>query len=279
MPRSHNLRRVDPDPLSAFEGSPAAAWTKLPDAIQALRPVALEIEARASRATKIELLDYRPTHQDYTGFLAKPGTVTLFVAQRHAEILGRIRRATTSAGGEDRSIAADLAAKFNQRSMVSLEQAVATLTREPVFASLRYGDRTLAQSLVAPEPDDVCVVPMAYNGGYLAENSFKLVEHVIPDSNAELEAVLVRHVPPLSLAERAALQAVPLDQREWSIAQPMACYAITAITVTLVLAGATYACPGIAEPEPLPDREIKKIGPSATARKLLAIRRRILEGT
>ena len=59
----------------------------------------------------------------------------------------------------------------------------------------------------------------------------------------------------------------------------MACYAITAITVTLVLAGATYACPGVTEPDTLPEEEIRTIGPSATARKLLAIRRRILEGS
>jgi hypothetical protein len=163
--------------------------------------------------------------------------------------------------------------------MVSIEEAVAILIVQPVFASVRYGDRTMAQSLVAPEAGDVCVVPMAYNGGYLASDSFKLVEHFLPDSDAQLEAIVVRHAPSLSPAERAALQAVPADQREWSIAQPMACYAITAVTVTLVLAGATYACPGIAAPETLPEEEIKRIGPAATARRLLAIRRRILEGS
>jgi hypothetical protein len=266
------------EPLLDVGATPAAAARRLPDAIQALRPVALEIEARPSRVTKIEVIDYRPLDWDRR-LLAKPGTVTLFVAWRGAEILDRIRHAVSSGDGEDQAIAADLAARFARRSMVSIEEAVAALMIQPVFASVRYGERTLAQSLVAPEADDVCVVPMAYNGGYLASDGFKLVEHFLPDSDAGLEAVLLRHAPPLSPAERAALLAVPPDQREWSVAQPMACYAITAVTVTLVLAGATYACPGITEPETLPEEEIKTIGPAATARKLLAIRRTILEGS
>jgi len=266
------------EPLMDVGAVPAAATRQLPGAIQALRPVALEIEARPSRATKIDVLEYRPSDPG-EGLLAKRGTVTLFVARRGAGILDRIRRAATSADGEDQRIAAELAGVFAERSMVSIEEAVATLMVQPVFASVRYGDRTLAQSLVAPEPDDLCVVPMAYNGGYLASESFKLVEHYLPDADEGLEAVLLRHPPALSPAERAALRAVPPDQREWSIGQPMACYAITAVTVTLVLAGATYACPGITEPETLPSEEIESIGPAATARKLLAIRRKILEGS
>ena len=265
--------------LTDLQATPADVFRQLPDAIQALRPVPLEIEARPSRATRIEVLDYHASHPD-RGHLAKVGTVTLFVARSGGQMLDRIRQAATSGSGEDQAISAELAAGFSRRSMVSIEEAVATLMVQPVFASLRYGDRTLAQSLVAPDADDVRVVPMAYNGGYLASDSFKLVEHFLPESDARLEAVLLRHTPALSPAERAALRAVPPDQREWSVAQPMACYAITAVTVTLVLAGATYACPGIGiPPEELPPEEIEMIGPAATARKLLAIRRKILEGS
>lgn len=267
---AESLGRVPVDPTPTVP--------ELPASIRALRPAAMEVEARPSRATPIEVLYYRPTHSDYPGLLAKPGTVTLFVAKQGAAILPRVRRAVESGTDDDRVIAGQLTAQFRQRSMVSIEEAVATLLRQPVFATLRYGDRTLAQNLFAPDGLDACVVPMAYNGGYVDEHSFKLVEHFLPDSDERLEAVAVVHSPPLTPAERAALRAVPPDQREWSIGQPMACYAITAVTIVAVVIAATYACPGIVEPEAMPEKEIKAIGPAATARKLLAIRRRVLEG-
>lgn len=260
-------------------GNPIEAIRRLPEPIQALRPVALEIEARPSRVSPIDVLDYTPDHDDYPRMLAKPGTVTLFVARQGSDVIGRIRDAVTSGGDEDAHIAAELAEQFRRRSMVPIEEAVATLLVQPVFASVRYGERTMAQSLFAPDDVQACVVPMPYNGGYVADDSFKLVEHYLPGTHERLAALAVRHTPPLTPAERAALKAVPPDQREWSIGQPMACYAITAITVTIVLAGATYACPGITEPEELPDETIKALGPEATARKLLAIRRQVLEGT
>lgn len=267
---------------------PIDAFRELPASIQALRPVSIEIESRPSRVSRIDVLDYRPGHQNYSGLLAKPGTVTLFVARHGAEIIDRIREAVASDGGDDRhsghagldrQIAAELTAQFRARTMVSIEEAVSTLLVQPAFASVRYGERTMAQSLFAPDGVEACVIAMPYNGGYVADDSFKLVEHYLPGSDERLTAVAVRHAPPLTPAERAALRAVPPDQREWSIGQPMACYAITAITVTLVLAGATYACPGIVEPEELPDETIKELGPAATARKLLALRRQVLEGS
>src|SRR4051794_6097436 len=107
--------------------TPAEIAAQLPEAILALRPVALEIEARPSRASQLGIVDYRPTHQDYQALLAKTGTITLFVAQRGTGMIDRIRHAATSSRGEDRTLAAELAEKFRQRSMVPIEQAVNTL--------------------------------------------------------------------------------------------------------------------------------------------------------
>jgi hypothetical protein len=229
----------------------------------------------------VDVLHYHPSHSDYSGYLAKPGTVTLFLARRNAQILRDIRAAVSSGDGRDAWIAHRLAAQYRERHMVPLEEAVRRLVSEPVFASLRYSGKTMASSLFADEGLDACVIPMAYNGGYIEEDTFRLVEHHLPDTADGLEAVLVVHAPDLSSAERAALRAVPPDQREWSIGQPSMCYAITAVAIVMAVIAATSACPVI-EPdddvhEAMTEEEIEAIGPTATARKLLAIRRRMLE--
>jgi hypothetical protein len=48
--------------------SKVGIW-ELPAAIQTLRPAALEVEARPSRMSQIEVVDYRPKHQDHSTFL------------------------------------------------------------------------------------------------------------------------------------------------------------------------------------------------------------------
>jgi hypothetical protein len=251
------------------------------ETLQTLRPAALEMERRPSRKSSVDVLHYRPAHSDYAAFLAKPGTATLFVAEKGAAILQAIRDAVASPDGQDSWIAHRLAAQFRQREMIPLDEAVRFLVEQPVFASLRYCGKTLASSLLKADGLDATVIPMAYNGGEIESETFQLVEHYQEGTEHGLEAVIVVHSPALSAAERVALQAVPPDQREWNIGQPSMCYAITAVTVFIVVYGATYACPFPQEESPealgISDEEIKAIGPQATARKLLEIRRRALE--
>jgi hypothetical protein len=265
------------DPFTAITRSALQGRT-LPPAFEPVRAVALEVEARPSRTSKIDVLDYRPNHRDGHLFLAKPGTVTLFVAKRGAAVLSEIRQVVSSGSTEDRLLTARFMAQFERRTVVTLEKAAATLSAEPVFASVRYSGRSLAQSLFVPEDLDVCVVPMPYNGGQLALDEFTLVEHHLPNAEDRLEAVAIRHAPALTRAEQAALNAVPADQNEWNVGSPMMCYALTGVAIVGVVIAATSFCYQIEAPEEaIPEEEINAIGPAATARKLLAIRRRIIE--
>jgi hypothetical protein len=271
-----------PSRLDPFTAIPRSALQShyVPDELLPLRTVAMELEARPSRKSAIEVLDYRPLHNERHLLLAKPGTVTLYLAKRGAPVLSEVRR-LAAAGGNDRLLSARLMSQFEKRAVVSMERAAALLVEQPVFASVRYEGRTLAQSLYVPNDLDVCVVPMAYNGGDLSLDGFSLVEHFLPSADTQLEAVALRHAPPLSAAERAALAAVPDDQVEWNVTSPMMCYAITGVTIVATVIAVTSFCYQIQkqdEDEPsISDEEIAEIGPAATARKLLAIRRRILE--
>jgi hypothetical protein len=269
-----------PGPLDPFTAITRSTMQSrhLPAAFEPIRAVALEVEARPSRTSKIEVLDYRPSHRDEHLFLAKPGTVTLFLARRGAEVLSEIRHLVGTSSDKDRLLTARLMSQFERRTVVTLEKAAALLTAQPVFASVRYHGRTLAQSLFVPDDLDVCVVPMPYNGGHLSLDEFTLVEHYLPDAADRLEAIAIRHAPPLTRAEQAALNAVPEDQNEWNVSSPMMCYALTGVAIVAVVIGATSFCYHIESPEEtIPEVEIRAIGPAATARRLLAIRRRIIE--
>ena len=105
---------------------------------------------------------------------------------------------------------------------------------------------------------------------------------VAGDPGPELEAIALVHAPSLTRAEREALRLVPASQLELNIGKASDCWGITgiavaAVVVLLVVAIATLGCAAI-DVKPLTDPQIAKLGPEATARQLLALRRDALDG-
>jgi hypothetical protein len=123
----------------------------------------------------------------------------------------------------------------------------------------------------------VVFVPMPYNGGSLEGVEFTLIKRSRADLATDLKAFIVRCAPELTEAEKAALALLPPDANDLNVGRAAMCYAITGVTVVLVVIAATYACPGSAPRVALTDDEITQLGPELTARKLLQLRRAALE--
>ncbi|MFE3029863.1 hypothetical protein, partial [Nocardia tengchongensis] len=92
----------------------------------------------------------------------------------------------------------------------------------------------------------------------------------------------LKFAPPLSPAERAALAQVPEDQLEGNMTVNGSCchngtfimWAAMAATVAVICALAVRA--DEEEQQHLTDEQIRRLGPAATARELLDIRREAL---
>ncbi len=260
---------------------PSPEFVKLETSFADLRAAALLAESRATRTSKLTVVDYRqPADGDLA--LVAPGTVTAFVGRAGSGSLAELRKALAGDVKVARALIARLTKQLERRKPMALSAAVEVLGKQPVFAEIRYGGRALASNLFVPAGLDLCVVAMPYNGGRVAAAGFALVEFLADDGDGALEALIVTSAPDLTAAERAALRLVPADQIGSNIGRAAMCWAVTAVTIAAVVVLATSFCISrVAGRDPeerhLPEDRIKQLGPAASARALLALRRSILE--
>ena len=87
-------------------------------------------------------------------------------------------------------------------------------------------------------------------GGKLADARLLLVEHPVSDNVKPLDVLVLRHLPELTKAERAALQKVPAEQRAMNVGRgpgPRACSVVIltlAVVAEAAVVAVTYAITG-----------------------------------
>lgn len=239
------------------------------------RPARLEVEKRPIRETKLDVIEANPGSE-----LTFPGTVTVFIAHKGSGALERVRAAARHGAEESRKLKSHLHSQYEKHQPMSIEEYAQHVIHEPVFADIRYGGAVLNSGVYAPEGLDVVFVLIPYNGGRLAHEGFTLAEHYLEGSNAALEGLAVLTEPPLTAAEKTALSQVAPDQLSRNVGFFDDCHttwwAVAVVLVTLATITATCLCAYAAE-QHIDEEEIKKLGPAASARALLVLRRRILE--
>ncbi|MFE5285677.1 hypothetical protein ACFRAQ_12000 [Nocardia sp. NPDC056611] len=247
-----------------------------------LQLAADELAKRSLRYREIEILDYVPTQPD-RALLCQEGCVRVIVAPEGDPLLQRVREAVTLRNGDDIDLMENaIKPRFEGRTQLSPYQAWRLLERAPVFATIRYGGRTLATNVFPPDGLGLVVLDNPYNGGALSPTHLTLVEHRRDGTDAGLQAIALRFEPPLTPAERAALAQVPEDQLEGNLTINASCcdnatfimWAAMAVTVAVICTAAVMA--EEADQQHLTDERIRNLGPAATARELLDIRREAL---
>jgi len=236
------------------------------------RFAAADEERRRRRLTSVEIVDYRPT-DDQEVHLAAPGSITLFVGKRGDERLCRLRE-IANGGQDDGTLADGLREQHASRRQLNPAQIKGILENAGVYATLRCGARTLAAHIVLPGPDDLAVIPCAYNGGRLPAEDVTLVEHLREDSVDALEVVALKADPMLTAAEAAALELVGDDQIELNIAPNAGCSeSLTAYTILMLIALA------ITVPDPIEHLDVATLeafGPERSARQLMSLRQQAI---
>jgi hypothetical protein len=209
-----------------------------------------------------------------------PGSVTVFVAEQGARILQRVREVATGQEEDEIELAEYLKSLFEGRERISYYEAWRQLSRAPVFASIRYGGRTLANNVLLPEGPELVVLENPYNGGGLSPPNLTLVEHRRDDTDFALEAVALKHMPPLTDVELRAIELVPEDQLELNLGPHGDCCDNITDAVQIIIA-VTFAMASVRPVDAYPERhlsaaEIERFGPAVSARQLLDIRRDLL---
>ena len=246
-----------------------------------------EAESRPIRVRPLEVIDNTPKSADQLSILGAPGTMTVFVAKKGARALDDVRAAVTKGGDQNiEKVRTHVRGRAPRRKPVSDRQAAELMVCAPVFADIRYGGDVLNRGVFLPDGFDLVVVVLPYNGGRLARGGFSLAEHFQEGSDAALEGLVVQVSPPLTAAEKAALRQVPPDQRVanvgvaiscrttwWAVGFVAACLAGVAVLAAVEIFGLAPRPGNVVH---LTEQELKKLGPAASARKLLAMRRELL---
>jgi hypothetical protein len=234
-----------------------------------------EADSRDARISTVQFLNVQ-TPAGGKGNVTMPGTVTVFVGRRGTPALEDVRR---SAAGEQESsnrLTDRLRSQFSARKRVSLQDAVKRVVAEPVFAELRLRNRTVARHLFAPDMETLCVATLPYTGGPIDPNEFELVEYLKSGTQDGLDAVILKHDPPLTAAEQAALSAVGRSSINAAVASP--CDAdLVEVAVMVLLFAALLKPADFTQFEHISDARVRELGPQATVRELMQMRRQLLK--
>ena len=252
--------------------------TALLPEVGALHTATSEADYREARISTVAFLTMPPPRRAEDAVLTMPGTVTLFLAKRGSSLLDAVRRVPTADADHIRKLTGQLRQQYSGRKRVaSLDAAVKQVVAQPVFAELRLHNRTLARHLFVPDDNAVCVVTLPYTGGDLAPDAFQLVEYLKEGAKETLDAVILKHDPPLSASERAAL-AVVGDRAVNASLVAAPCDTDLVEVVLMVLLYVALAKPAdFTQWEHLTDDRIREIGAQATVRQLMEVRRQALK--
>ncbi|MEQ1949589.1 MAG: hypothetical protein ABL995_20525 [Bryobacteraceae bacterium] len=255
-----------------------------PALAESLDALMLEMESRPSVRSRIPVVRMAKTKRA-AEFLAFPGTVTVFVAPQGSPVLAEIAAAVEGGSASITKTVARLVNTKVDRPRVELSDAAKAIAQQPVFGEVRYGGRALSSSLFTPEDAEAVVAALPYNGGPLDESGLTFAQFYQEGSSRRLDAIAVVHPPDLTAAEEAALAQLPPDDAGNSLGSVTRCWAACAaggaLLVTLVatlccMKRVTDASWEAAERAAMLKESPEKLGPSATARRLLSLRRQIL---
>ncbi|WP_026927432.1 hypothetical protein [Granulicoccus phenolivorans] len=210
------------------------------------------------------------------------GSIMLFWARPGSDILGRLEEAYERGDQKTlQEVDEIIAGQLVDEPIPTMEAASAAVLSSPMHFDVRYGSKVLSRTLTLPEGAEICFVVFPYNGGNLDDSAFAIDQFHRVGETVEYPTLLVKVPPRLSAVEIEAINAVPADQVGINIGEASCCPAVTAL-VLIAVALATHA--GIWQEMgdqmnrvTLTKEQIAQLGPMATARELVALRREIFE--
>ncbi len=243
--------------------------------IMDLRPVFIEYENRKSHQKRVELIDFK-RNKELDFKLFEPGTITALVFRKNKETKERIKELLKE--NKIDHLIEFLFKSYEKREIRPLKDGVKALVKSDVFGELSYNSKILASNIFIPDDMEVAIVPFPYNGGNINEKEFQLAEFY-KDKKTELDAIIIKSTPKLSKHEKEALKLIPSDMTDINIGKAALCYAITAVGVVWTVLAATSFCPGMQNDfnVSLSEKMIDKLGPIASAKELLRLRREYIE--
>lgn len=256
--------------------------------LKQIQLAAFETESRSYEHSTLEVLNYTPKKGSRV-LLTAQGTATLFLSKKGDKFIKEINQFVKSKNGDEQTIADKFKKQFEGLKELSLEEARIYHSKSAVISSLKYGNKTLVDSIFIPDNIKVLGVSFPYNGGQLENKNFQLFQYLKDATKQRIEGFIVIHEPKLTKAEADILKQLPANQFELNIGTNPVGFATALIAIAAAVSLATgICCPQINENfvipnyayDPydvhLPDNVIQQISVTAAASEILKIRRDFL---
>lgn len=256
-----------------------------PHVSEALRDVHFEKLGRSENKSSPEIVLWEAIPNDRLYFLLKPppGSINIYWSHSGSTLINELKKAYIA---RDKNalelLSPPLVAAWKKRRVRSIPQAAKLAIEAPLVFDIRYGGKTLAESLWIPE-DGCGTLTLPYNGGTLQLEDFSVVSYLSRSAQEQSPDVLIVVAPPvLTDLETQALQAIPSQFSEMLIgASPVACTVLVTIVVFVALVTVVTTCcqpfhDKLAELE-LTDQSLQEFGPMLSLAKLLEVRGKIFE--
>ena len=212
------------------------------------------------------------------------GTIHIILARKGSGVVQKVQTALDKGEEDFKKVITQIAAPYRRKKAQLTVEAMAKLTvKQPVFAEIRSGGERLHSGLFVPQGADAIPLAYPYNGGPVPGRGLELVEYVAPGAaGGGFEAVALKCNAVLTPAEAAALKTVNGAQAGLNIGAAADCETTYLLVAALAVAAGTLAialltgtCGVVADPH-ISEAEIQKLGPGASARALLYMRRQAL---
>jgi hypothetical protein len=215
---------------------------------ETFQPLAELRQSRLRRVRTLPVIDHaRFGGPMKTGF-GTPGSLILFMG-RTPEESKEATQALKKGEAAMKELLARISAQMDRLPIGNVEEVVRAAVREPVLAALSYGGVPILDPIWLPHGLDLTVVAIPYSGGRLIREGFQFVEYIKSEDAAAYSAFVLKSAPKLTRAEQVAMARVPKEHRTMHVGHGHKCEytglaALAGAVVGATLGGAAGAAAG-----------------------------------
>jgi hypothetical protein len=205
--------------------------------VDTFRPLMELRQSRLRRIRPLPVIDHArfggPTR---TGF-GTPGSLILFMA-RSPEHTKEAMAALKSGKAAMKKLIRRISDQMDQLRPGGLDQVIRSLAQQPVVASLTYAGAPILDPIWLPQGLDMTAIAIPYSGGRLLREGFQFVEYVEREDSPGYSSFVLKSTPRLTPAERVALAKVPKHHHSVHVGNGYNCELTTIGAAAFGVAGA-----------------------------------------
>jgi hypothetical protein len=190
--------------------------------VETFQPLMDLRQSRLRRVSTLPVIDHAkfggPTA---TGF-GTPGSVILFMGrspEQSKEAMGALKKGEAAM----KELLARISGQMDRLHPGDVNDVIRSLPRQPVVAALTYAGAPIVDPIWLPQGLDLTVVAIPYSGGHLLRGGFQFVEYLKSDDSPGYSAFVLKSAPHLTRAERVALKKVPKNHRNMHVGHGYKC--------------------------------------------------------